>query len=212
LWGVVINGYNSDVRERAKHITNTCQQCGQDFHPTSRGALGRATRFCSHACMWAARKGANNPAYKGGYVARGYRRISVDGKMVLEHRHVMEGVLGRPLLPGEIVHHRDGDGLNNAPDNLELLRSQSEHVQEHGTFRSETHKQCAKCGAVKPRTEFWRRRPDGHHADPNIPRCMACERERDMQRRPWRYPKDDRFARARHRPETPPAKTSQIDA
>ena len=196
---------------RAQHITNTCQQCGQDFHPTSRGALGRATRFCSHACMWLARRGENNPAYKGGHISKGYRRIAVDGRMVFEHRYVMEQMIGRPLVPGEVVHHRDSDTLNNAPDNLELHRSQSEHAQQHGTFRSETHKQCSQCGEVKPRTEFWKRTP-GHHKDPNIPRCMTCERERDMQRRPWRYPKNERFARARHRAVTPPATTSHTEA
>ncbi|HWH28915.1 MAG TPA: HNH endonuclease [Mycobacteriales bacterium] len=38
----------------------------------------------------------------------------------LEHRLVMARRLGRPLERDEVVHHRDGDRLNNAPDNLEL--------------------------------------------------------------------------------------------
>lgn len=40
--------------------------------------------------------------------------------MVSEHRLVMEKVLGRYLVPGEIVHHKDSDRANNDPDNLEL--------------------------------------------------------------------------------------------
>jgi len=47
-----------------------------------------------------------------------------------EHRLVAEQKLGRPLLPEEVVHHIDRDGLNNHPDNLMVL-SNSEHLKLH---------------------------------------------------------------------------------
>lgn len=57
---------------------------------------------------------------KGSVHHSGYRYIQFDGKSVGEHRLVMECMLGRKLRPHENVHHRDGDRLNNEPENLEL--------------------------------------------------------------------------------------------
>ena len=64
-----------------------------------------------------------------GGLSHGYRKVPVPERdrhlvggatSVGEHRLVMARLLERPLAADESVHHRNGDRLDNAPDNLEL--------------------------------------------------------------------------------------------
>ena len=56
---------------------------------------------------------------------------------VMEHRLVMESHIGRLVARDEAVHHIDGDKLNNALENLHLLRHGDHTALHHiGTRRS----------------------------------------------------------------------------
>jgi hypothetical protein len=48
-----------------------------------------------------------------------------------EHRQVMARYLGRPLLPEEVVHHRDLCRSNNELSNLLLIPTQDLHLALH---------------------------------------------------------------------------------
>jgi hypothetical protein len=56
-----------------------------------------------------------------GYVRLGKKRIGASTyRSVLQHRSVMESILGRPLRASENVHHINGKRDDNRPENLEL--------------------------------------------------------------------------------------------
>ena len=115
---------------------NVCVICQTAFTP-KRHTTGK---YCGRKCAWEARGGtefnamaARVSAAKRGDAQRGrgegrtYRKLN--GRH--EHRVVAEQMLGRSLLRGEVVHHRDHNKLNNSPENLEVI-TQGKHMRRHG--------------------------------------------------------------------------------
>jgi hypothetical protein len=118
-------------------IAKPCPTCGKSFssYPSQKKV------YCSFPCY--TRTGTNNSNWRrGDCVISGYRYIyapehpqAIKMGYVAEHRLVMERKLGRPLDASEIVHHRDGNKLNNKVRNLVICRSHSEHAAEHNKTR-----------------------------------------------------------------------------
>lgn len=82
------------------------------------------------------RRGEGHPGWKGGVsYMKGYRYLYVPDHpnctrhgRVAEHRLVMEKKLGRYLDRKEVVHHLDGNILNNSPDNLGIFQNNATHL------------------------------------------------------------------------------------
>jgi hypothetical protein len=64
------------------------------------------------------------------WLHQGHYYIKREGTVIAEHRAIMEDQLGRPLGAHEVVHHIDGDPLNNHQDNLTVM-TRAEHMVYH---------------------------------------------------------------------------------
>lgn len=69
-----------------------------------------------------------------------------DRSKVYWYRIVARNMLGRELLPGEEVHHRNGDQTDDRSENLEVLGA-AEHHDRHVQARLAAKAPCAECGA-----------------------------------------------------------------
>ena len=76
--------------------------------------------------------------YKHTYICKpfmidGYMGIMINGKPKRMHRIIMEKHIGRKLKPEEIIHHIDGDKLNNDIVNLHICNN-GDHARVHASF------------------------------------------------------------------------------
>jgi hypothetical protein len=107
----------------------TCQYCGNSYMVAHSYRVA-VSKFCSRSCRGSGpnpKKGVRASAPVGTrrvWPHEGWVQVKTEQGWTREHRAV-----AAPQ-SGEVVHHRDGDPSNNAPENLEVM-TQAEHARLH---------------------------------------------------------------------------------
>ena len=133
--GTVNKAYEIGFKGRNAYIWSACVDCGKERWVAKSSYRARCRTCC--------RTGELSPTWNGGrkMSADGYIHVKVSEKDPLytmttkckycsEHRLIMGRHLGRVLQKWEIVHHINGNKLDNRIENL-LLTTSSPHTKLH---------------------------------------------------------------------------------
>ena len=108
--------------------------------------IARAKRINELSPAWKGGRSRNG----GGYILiriMGHPGATKRGHYVLEHRYIMEQLLGRYLENTEIVDHINGIKDDNRIENLRLFKCQKDHMREEAK-RGKLDKDEAWCRAI----------------------------------------------------------------
>lgn len=140
------NYCSKKCRYMATHVSLTCDTCGKAFEkPQCWGVFEH--NFCCRECAKAftgprltqynidhnpdAMDDKRRRALRLAHLGKGEGKTYTKTYGRHTHRIVAEQILGRPLKPGEVVHHIDGNKRNNNPENLMVFASQALHAKWH---------------------------------------------------------------------------------
>lgn len=78
--------------------------------------------------------------------SHGYRYL---GKRAA-HREAMEKAIGRRLGYNEVIHHKDGNRMNNDPSNLEVM-DRGDHIRLHCSGKTNEQRKAEKAAELAGR-------------------------------------------------------------
>lgn len=143
------------------------QQQAADILGCSLSAIERVCRSLRlKTARTGPRAGEGHPGWQGGRVVDKHGYIEVHAPLhpaarkstgrVLEHRLVMEVVLGRYLLETEVVDHQDNHPRHNWPDNLCVYATNADHLRATLTGREKSTPRRSIPGAYRSNQEIAR--------------------------------------------------------
>lgn len=115
-----------------------------------------------------------------------YLKTQVNGRTVSVHRLVAEQMVGHPLGPDVVVHHKNGDRYDNRPENLEVM-THKEHAHHHNQ-KHPIEKTCEVCGEIYVPHPTKRARQKTCSPDCRaklISRTHLAKSDEDRARPPW---------------------------
>lgn len=114
-----------------------CAFIGCEKQSEKRGWCGtHYQRWRVHGDVNIVKKAANG----NGYIQNGYFGKQINGVRKFDHVRIAEKVLGRELPIGCVVHHANGNKLDNSNENLVICPSRAYHNLIHARLDEQLFK------------------------------------------------------------------------